>query len=157
MSNKQVVYGVSFFDSRNIKLFNFVEDNPRNTILKIFKRIEDGLEETFVGIPVDTDEGGNISMLSMMFAQTTWDKDEHCQATGVTPKIYFLWGNVVKVKIKSFNGNLPDYLTLGKWYNIKMIKDYCGYIVDDEGEEIFTFINNSYHLGGGSWEIVDEQ
>ena len=29
-------------------------------------------------------------MLSMMFAQTTWDKDEHCQATGVTPKIYFL-------------------------------------------------------------------
>ena len=29
-------------------------------------------------------------MLSMMFAQTTWDKDEHCQATGATPKIYFL-------------------------------------------------------------------
>ena len=90
MSNKQVIYGVSFFDSRNIKLFNFVEDNPRNTILKIFKRIEDNLEEKFVGINVDTDEDGNISMLSMMFAQTTWDKDEHCQATGVAPKIYFL-------------------------------------------------------------------
>ena len=29
-------------------------------------------------------------MLSMMFAQTTWDNDEHCQATGATPKIYFL-------------------------------------------------------------------
>ena len=90
MANKQVVYGVSFFDSRNTKLFNFVEEFPRNTILKIFKRIENDLDETFVGIPVDVDADGNINMLSMMFAQTTWDKDEHCQATGVTPKIYFL-------------------------------------------------------------------
>ena len=94
MSNKQVVYGVSFFDiRRNVKLFNFVDEFPRNTILKIFKRIENDLEETFVGIPVDVEEDGNINMLSMMFAQTTWDKDEHCQATGVAPKIYFLdWG-----------------------------------------------------------------
>lgn len=90
MSNKQVIYGVSFFDSRNVKLFNYVQDFPRNTILKIFKRIEDGLEEVFAGIPIDVEEDGNISMLSMMFAQTTWDKDEHCQATGVAPKIYFL-------------------------------------------------------------------
>ena len=90
MSKKQVVYGVSFFDSRNAKLFNYIEDNPRNTILKIFKRIEDGLEETFVGIPVAVEESGNINILSMMFAQTTWDKDGHCQATGVAPKIYFL-------------------------------------------------------------------
>ena len=90
MSKKQVVYGVSFFDSRNVKLFNYIEDNPRNTILKIFKRIEDGLEEVIVGIPIDIEESGNIHMLSMMFAQTTWDKDEHCQATGVAPKIYFL-------------------------------------------------------------------
>ena len=90
MSNKQVVYGVSFFDSRNIKLFNYVEEFPRNTILKIFKRVENGLEETFAGIAVDVEENGNINILSMMFAQTTWDKDEHCQATGVAPKIYFL-------------------------------------------------------------------
>ena len=90
MSNKQVVYGVSFFDSRNVKLFNFVDEFPRNTILKIFKRVDDGLEETFAGIEVDVEESGNINILSMMFAQTTWDKDEHCQATGVAPKIYFL-------------------------------------------------------------------
>ena len=90
MSNKQVVYGVSFFDSRNVKLFNYVQDFPRNTILKTFKRVEDDLEEKFVGIEVDVEQDGNINMLSMMFAQTTWDKDEHCQATGVTPKIYFL-------------------------------------------------------------------
>ena len=90
MSNKQVVYGVSFFDSRNVKLFNYVQDFPRNTILKIFKRVEDDMEEIFAGIPVDVDADGNINMLSMMFAQTTWDKDEHCQSTGVTPKIYFL-------------------------------------------------------------------
>ena len=94
MSKKQVVYGVSFFDSRNVKLFNYIEDNPRKTILKIFKRVEDGLEEVFAGIPITVDADANINMLSMMFAQTTWDKDEHCQATGVTPKIYFLWGNV---------------------------------------------------------------
>ena len=90
MSNKQVVYGESIFDSRNTKLFNYVQDFPRNTILKIFKRIEDGLEEVLVGIPIDIEESGNINMLSMTFAQTTWDKDEHCQATGVAPKIYFL-------------------------------------------------------------------
>lgn len=90
MSNKQVVYGVSFFDSRNIKLFNYVDEFPRNTILKIFKRVENGLEEVFVGIEVDVEESGNIDILSMMFAQTTWDKDDHCQATGVAPKIYFL-------------------------------------------------------------------
>lgn len=29
-------------------------------------------------------------MLSLMFQQGVFDKDEHCQATGVTPKIYFL-------------------------------------------------------------------
>ena len=90
MSNKQVVYGVSFFDSRNVKLFNYVQDNPRNTILKIFKRVENGLEETFAGVPIPVDADGNIDMISMMFAQITWDKDEHCQATGVTPKIYIL-------------------------------------------------------------------
>ena len=162
MTNKQVVYGVSFFDSRNVKLFNFVEDNPRNTILKIFKRVEDGLEETFVGIEVDVEEDGNINMLSMMFAQTTWDNDDHCQATGVTPKIYFLWGNVVKVKIKSFNGNLPHYLTLGKHYEVvypddEFFSDGLYYILDDCNDSCLIYLEDCSYLNGGEWEIVDEQ
>lgn len=90
MKKSKCIYGVSSFNCKNVRLFNYVEEFPRNTILKIFKRIENDLEETFVGIPVDVEESGNINILSMMFAQTTWDKDEHCQATGVAPKIYFL-------------------------------------------------------------------
>ena len=85
-------YGVSSYNCNNRKLFNFVCDNQKTgkTVLEFRKRIEDDKVEEFVGLPIAVEESGNINILSMMFAQTTWDKDEHCQATGVAPKIYFL-------------------------------------------------------------------
>ena len=62
----------------------------------------------------------------------------------------------MKVKIKSFNGELPSYLTEGKVYEVF---DYeidweLGYLFDDECVEITFIQHGSHHLNGGSWEIV---
>lgn len=64
----------------------------------------------------------------------------------------------MKVKIKSFNGELPEYLTLGKVYDV--VND-CGNfgiyvdIVGDDGFLVFLDIDDCSHLNGGSWEIVE--
>ena len=92
MSTLKPFYGVSNHNCNNRKLFNFVQDNQKTgkTILEFRKRIEDGVEELFVGLPLDVDEDNNINMLSLMFQQDVFDKDEHAQASNTTPKIYFL-------------------------------------------------------------------
>ena len=85
-------YGVSNHNCNNRKLFDFVEtyQNTDKTVLEFRKRIEDGVEELFVGLSIDVDEDNNINMLSLMFQQDVFDKDEHAQASNATPKIYFL-------------------------------------------------------------------
>lgn len=92
MKNKSCFYGVSSFDCKNVKLFNFIFDNQKTgkTVLEFRKRVEDGKEEFFIGLPIDVDEDNNVSMLSLMFQQGVFDKDEHAQAANATPKIYFL-------------------------------------------------------------------
>ena len=92
MSTLKPFYGVSSYNCNNRKLFNFVQDNQKTgkTVLEFRKRIEDGKEEEFVGLSIDVDEDGNINMLSLMFQQGVFDKDEHAQASNATPKIYFL-------------------------------------------------------------------
>lgn len=62
----------------------------------------------------------------------------------------------MKIKIKSFNGELPEYLTLGKEYVVisNTIKHGVR-IVTDDGMFLSTGINNSPTLNGGSWEIVE--
>ena len=92
MSTLKPFYGVSSYNCNNRKLFNFVCDNQKTgkTVLEFRKRIEDGEVEDFVGLPIDVDEDGNISMLSLMFQQDVFDKDEHAQASNAIPKIYFL-------------------------------------------------------------------
>ena len=85
-------YGVSNHNCNNRKLFDFVQDNQKTgkTVLEFRKRIEDDKVEEFVGLSIDVDENGAISMLSLMFQQGVFDKDEHAQASNTTPKIYFL-------------------------------------------------------------------
>lgn len=85
-------YGVSSHNCNNRKLFDFVETYQKTgkTVLEFRKRIEDGKEEEFVGLSIDVDEDGAINMLSLMFQQGVFDKDEHAQAANATPKIYFL-------------------------------------------------------------------
>ena len=92
MSTLKPFYGVSSYNCNNRKLFNFVCDNQKTgkTVLEFRKRIEDGKEEEFVGLPIDLDEDGNINIMSLMFQQGVFDKDEHAQAANATPKIYFL-------------------------------------------------------------------
>lgn len=62
----------------------------------------------------------------------------------------------MKVRIKSFNGELPSYLTVGKEYQLDTVDSYFGgYIICDEGEKIFIQIDDCEFLNGGSWEVVD--
>ena len=61
----------------------------------------------------------------------------------------------MKVKIEKFNGELPDYLTVGKVYEVIY---GCGINVDivgDDGFLVFININDCGYLNGGSWEIVE--
>ena len=92
MSTLKPFYGVSSYNCNNRKLFNFVCDNQKTgkTVLEFRKRIEDGKEEEFVGLPIDLDEDGNINIMSLLFQQDVFDKDEHAQASNATHKIYFL-------------------------------------------------------------------
>ena len=85
-------YGVSNHNCNNRKLFDFVETYQKTdkTVLEFRKRIEAGKEEEFIGLTIDVDEDNNINMLSLMFQQGVFDKDEHAQAANTTPKIYFL-------------------------------------------------------------------
>lgn len=63
----------------------------------------------------------------------------------------------MKIRIKTYNGELPSYLTVGKVYPLDTINDfYGGYIFDDSGEKISIEIKECAYLNGGSWEIVNE-
>ena len=67
----------------------------------------------------------------------------------------------MKVKIKSFNGNLPDYLTLGKHYDVIEPDEFLGdglyYILDDYEDSCLIYFEDCGYLNGGEWEIFDEQ
>ena len=64
----------------------------------------------------------------------------------------------MKVKIKSFNGELPSYLTVGKVYEV--VFDNGHGIVSCESDDGFIFdaciIAPSARLNGGYWEVVSE-
>lgn len=63
----------------------------------------------------------------------------------------------MKVKVKSFNGELPEWLTVGKKYDV--IHDHYndGDLLDiDDDEDSVITIKPDYcsFLNGGSWEVV---
>ena len=61
----------------------------------------------------------------------------------------------MKVKIKSYYGELPSYLTLDKVYEvIDYFDDTTPMIQDDVNSIIYIGIEYCHHLNGGSWEIV---
>ena len=61
----------------------------------------------------------------------------------------------MKVKIKSFNGELPSYLSLNKEYRVSGGSDNFKIIHDDHMQRTFINIECCRHLNGGSWEIVE--
>ena len=63
----------------------------------------------------------------------------------------------MKIRIKEYNGELPDYLTLGEVYDFhKWSDDNDGSIQDDIGIGLYIFLDCCDFLNGGSWEIIEE-
>ena len=93
MTYGNVFFGVSNHKCNNRKFFDFVCDKQKTweTVLQVRSRTEDGSNsEILIGLPINVYDDGSIDYLSLMEAQNIWDNDEHAQASGVTPKIYFL-------------------------------------------------------------------
>ena len=63
----------------------------------------------------------------------------------------------MKVKIKSFNGILEDFLTLDKLYVVdERLDTYLLSVKDDNGETMIIYTKDCGFLNGGEWEVVDE-
>lgn len=62
----------------------------------------------------------------------------------------------MKIRIKTYNGELPSYLTVGKVYETHNLnhKTLFGLITDD-GRKMIAVLDNSSHLNGGEWEVVE--
>ena len=61
----------------------------------------------------------------------------------------------MKVKINTYNGELPDYLTEDKEYVFTISNNgKGGALVNDYGDETYINLEWSSHLNGGSWGIV---
>lgn len=62
----------------------------------------------------------------------------------------------MKVKIKSFNGELPSCFSEGVDYVVDNTDDLDGgYAYGDDGEYHYILMNECSYLNGGSWEIVE--
>lgn len=61
----------------------------------------------------------------------------------------------MKVRIKSFNGELPDYLNEENIYKADQRSDYTFILEDDEGCLWMCLFNNCPNLNGGSWEVIE--
>ena len=61
----------------------------------------------------------------------------------------------MKVKIKSFNGELPSCFSEGVEYVVDNTTDLDGgWVFGDDGEDHYILINGCSYLNDGSWEIV---
>ena len=62
----------------------------------------------------------------------------------------------MKIRIKTYSGELPSYLTVGKVYEVKSRGVLGFWIVTDELEEIYVLLDDCCFLNGGAWEVCDE-
>lgn len=62
----------------------------------------------------------------------------------------------MKIRIKTYNGDLPSYLTMGRVYEGTGHIDAVMKITADDGSDIWVIMNCSGFLNGGSWEVVSE-
>lgn len=64
------------------------------------------------------------------------------------------------MKVKIAKGECPKFLNRKKAYYAEFLFKFKGKdvyrIIDDRGVFLKISLVNSIHLGGGSWEIVDE-
>lgn len=62
----------------------------------------------------------------------------------------------MKIKVKSYNGELYPALTLGKEYEVVKVADLERVvIIDDSGSRIMTNLHKSGYLNGGAFEVVE--
>lgn len=63
----------------------------------------------------------------------------------------------MKIRIKTYNGELPSYLTVGKVYEVVLfsIHEDPKFITDDNFF-LTVDMDDSSALNGGSWEVVSE-
>lgn len=63
----------------------------------------------------------------------------------------------MKVRIKKFRDKLPEYLTLGKVYEVESISQtgFLFWAISDDGEKNCFLFDRCAHLNGGSWEVVE--
>lgn len=62
----------------------------------------------------------------------------------------------MKIKIKTYNGELPSYLTVGKVYEVWGDDGWYSQIFDDENDMCQISMDNCDRLNGGEWEVVSE-
>lgn len=63
----------------------------------------------------------------------------------------------MKIRIKTFNGELPSYLTVGKVYEVLLFSIHGDpKIITDDNFFLTVDVNDSSTLNGGSWEVCDE-
>lgn len=65
----------------------------------------------------------------------------------------------MKVSIKTFNGEFPEYLTEGKECHVGGRNGFNEFLIRDDNRNriyIHSSMIDHTHLNGGSWEIVNE-
>lgn len=64
----------------------------------------------------------------------------------------------MKIRIKTYNGELPSYLSKDKKYEIEYLMGDSVFITTgfDDPEYISVTLNNCNHLNSGSWEVVSD-
>lgn len=62
----------------------------------------------------------------------------------------------MKIRIKTYNGELPSYLTVGKVYEFIKVGKHGGTIWHEDGSKDYVILDCCDHLNGGSWEVVSE-
>lgn len=63
----------------------------------------------------------------------------------------------MQIKIKNFNGVLPNYLTLNKVYTVYDLYAGQGRICSDDNRFLKVSLEKSIVLNGGSWEIIQNE
>ena len=61
----------------------------------------------------------------------------------------------MKIRIKTYNGELPSYLTVGKVYQV-FFNHEITMIETDDKYVAYIDIGKCRYLNGGSWEVVSE-
>ena len=65
----------------------------------------------------------------------------------------------MKIKIKTYNGELPSYLTVGKVYEVAYLFDDIENLpcirADNDAQIVCSRDIGCGHLNGGSWEVVE--